>query len=306
MKQQLKHWLGVQSRTAKTERMVASVGAIIGITAVYYISYRVTGHEGAMAILPSMGAAAVLLFAVPHGPLSQPWALLMGNLLSAVIGVSCAQWISEVHIAAAMAVGLSILAMHWMRAIHPPGGATALAAVIGGSEIHDLGYAYVLVPTILNCLILLSVAVIFNYHFRWRRYPLSLMHYDHVPGIKYAGPRVHLHHIEQAMDNMDILFDISAEEVKLVLDQALQLQRDERISHLHIESGGFYTNARSGRLWAIRQIVDEYPDADPQKHLLIYRTVDGAGKGETGTCTCDEFAQWAKERVKPAREKVAN
>ena len=77
-------------------------------------------------------------FAVPHGQLSTPWAFFAGNVLSAIVGVTSAQYIENLFIAAPVAVSLSIFVMHLSRSLHPPGGATALAAVIGGSAITDL------------------------------------------------------------------------------------------------------------------------------------------------------------------------
>ena len=50
--------------------------------------------------------------------------------------------------------------MHATRTLHPPGGATALIAVIGSERIHELGWLYVLVPATLGPLILLLVAVV--------------------------------------------------------------------------------------------------------------------------------------------------
>ena len=76
--------------------------------------------------------------------------------------------------AAALAVALAIGAMHYLNCIHPPGGATALSAVIGGDAIHQLGFQYVLTPVLLNVIIVLIVAILFNYPFHWRRYPLAL------------------------------------------------------------------------------------------------------------------------------------
>ena len=91
-------------------------------------------------IVPSMGASAVLLFAVPHSALGQLWNVIGGHLISAAIGVACYQWLPSNGIAAGASVGLAIGAMYYTRCIHPPGGATALAAVIGGQNIHALGY----------------------------------------------------------------------------------------------------------------------------------------------------------------------
>ena len=91
-------------------------------------------------IVPSVGTSAVLLFAVPHSALGQLWNVIGGHLISAAIGVACYQWLPSNGIAAGASVGLAIGAMYYTRCIHPPGGATALAAVIGGQNIHALGY----------------------------------------------------------------------------------------------------------------------------------------------------------------------
>ena len=78
---------------------------------------------------------------------------------SGLVGVACQQLIPEPTFAAAAAVGLAIVAMHATRCIHP-GGAMALAAVIGGPDIHQLGFACALVPVGLNCLLLIGVGIV--------------------------------------------------------------------------------------------------------------------------------------------------
>lgn len=134
--------------------------------------------------MPSLGASAVLIFAAPHSPFAQPWAVLGGRLFSAVVGVACWQLVPNATLAAGLAVGLAIGIMHLTRSLHPPGGATALAAVIGGAAVHDLGFSYVVNPIAINCAIILAVGVIFNYSFAWRRYPASLMRYRGVAARK--------------------------------------------------------------------------------------------------------------------------
>ena len=57
----------------------------------------------------------------------------------------------------------------------PPGGATALAAVIGGQNIHALGYQYILTPIAINTTTIILVALLFNALFHWRRYPAFLL-----------------------------------------------------------------------------------------------------------------------------------
>lgn len=167
--------LGLQAhKTGHLEKLLAVVGGFCGILVVLLISRHYLGVEGAAWIAASMGASAVLVFAVPHGALSQPWPLVGGHVLSALMGVSCAWLIPDPMIAAASAVALAILSMQYLRCIHPPGGATALAAVVGGEGIQALGFLYVITPVLVNVLVLLLMAVLFNYPFPWRRYPTAL------------------------------------------------------------------------------------------------------------------------------------
>lgn len=163
----IKSFWGVEENiTNHWEKLIAGLGAGVGIGLVYALSHWLVPEAGVW-ILASIGASAVLLFAVPHGPLSQPWALVGGHLISALVGVSVQQLLPGHELAPAIAVGLAVLLMCYLRCIHPPGGATALAAVVGGPAIEQLGYAYLLLPVGLNVLVIFLVAVVFNSPFAW-------------------------------------------------------------------------------------------------------------------------------------------
>jgi len=149
-----KLWAEITPRQTQYEMLVSSLGAMVGIGLLAWVSYHLVGREGLPFIVASMGAASVLLYAAPHSPLTHPWSFIGGHLVSAVVGVTCAQWISNPFLASGLAVGLAIFAMHELNCLHPPGGAAALVAVIGGERIHALGYMYVLMPVGLNVLIL--------------------------------------------------------------------------------------------------------------------------------------------------------
>lgn len=161
-------------RAGHLEKWLSAAGGLFGLWAIISISQAELGDAGAAGLVASMGASAVLLFAVPHGALSQPWPLVGGHLVSALIGVAVAKVIPQMAMAAPVAVALAIGAMHYLRCIHPPGGATALSAVVGGETVHQLGFMYVLTPVMLNTLVILIVALVFNYPLRWRRYPAAL------------------------------------------------------------------------------------------------------------------------------------
>jgi len=150
------------------------VGGGLAIFVLAAVSFAALPHCGAAAVVASMGASAVLLFAVPHGQLSQPWPVLAGHAVSAALGVACARFIEHPYLAAACAVGLAIGAMHQLKCLHPPGGATALTAVLGGEAIASLGYSFILFPVLANALAMVLLATAFNCAFPWRRYPAAL------------------------------------------------------------------------------------------------------------------------------------
>lgn len=161
-----------QHPVSHAERLVSILRGFVGIAGVIFVSGHLLDPQGSELMVASMGASAVLLFAVPHGSLSQPWNLVGGHLIAAAIGVACARFLPDPHLAATLAVALAIGAMHYLHCLHPPGGATALTAVAGGPAVEALGWDLVVEPVLLNVLTLLAIAVLFNLPLAWRRYPL--------------------------------------------------------------------------------------------------------------------------------------
>jgi CBS domain-containing membrane protein len=163
------------------ERLRASCGALIGILLTGLVTRLAIGSGMAVPMLIApMGASAVLLFAVPASPLAQPWSILGGNITAALIGVTCALLVTDPLWAAALSIAGAIAAMVTLRCVHPPSGAVALTAVLGGPQIHALGFGYVLMPVGVNSLLLLTCALIFNNATR-RRYP-------HLPQHAHTNP----------------------------------------------------------------------------------------------------------------------
>lgn len=166
-----KSFVPAPSSVDRFERMRSCAGSLFGILLVGLISYALLPHEArTIWLIAPMGASAVLLFAVPASPLAQPWSILGGNLCSAIIGITCAKLIPEPAMAAAVAISLAIGAMFFLRCLHPPSGAVALTAVLGGPVVHDMGYQFAVSPVGLNSLLLLFCALFFN-NATGRRYP---------------------------------------------------------------------------------------------------------------------------------------
>jgi CBS domain-containing membrane protein len=164
-------WLPHAQHTTAVGTLLTTLGAFVALLAVAMISRVIVGPGDAPYIAAYMGAAAVLLFAAPQSPMAQPWPLLAGHVVSALVGVTCYKFIPDVLLASVSAVALAILVMQLLRCVHPPGGAAAMVAVLGGPAIHELGYAYVLAPVGVNAAVILLCALLVNNAIPGRRYP---------------------------------------------------------------------------------------------------------------------------------------
>jgi CBS domain-containing membrane protein len=163
--------------TSYAERLRASVGVAIGIALTGLVGTLCVGPVGSLPMLVApMGASAVLLFGVTASPLAQPWSIMGGNLVSAFVGVTAARWVGSPLAAAALAIGCAFGLMSLLRCVHPPSGAVALTAVLGGPHIASLGYGFVLIPIGLNSLALVVAALVYN-NATGRSYP----HHAHQP-----------------------------------------------------------------------------------------------------------------------------
>jgi len=170
-------------------------------------------------IVASMGASAVILFIIPNSPLAQPWSFFGGQLISAIIGVACAQWFTDIALASACAVGGSIFAMLLLRCLHPPGAATAIAPILSGDPISSLGYGFVLMPVGLNVLIMLVMAILINRWLLRHDYPIVSGNKNIVvEPAQQTG--ISDQDLKLALENMDMFMDVSAGDLRKLLTDA--------------------------------------------------------------------------------------
>jgi len=159
-------------RVGLAEICWSGLGSLLGILAVAYLNYRFFEGTAMVLLIAFFGASAVLIFGAIKSTLAQPRNLLGGHLLCALIGVSAFKLFAPyLWLAAAVAVSVSIVVMHATKTLHPPGGATAMIAVIGGEKVHNLGYLFVALPVGAGVLLLLFIALLINNLSTRRRYP---------------------------------------------------------------------------------------------------------------------------------------
>ncbi|MBT3359090.1 MAG: HPP family protein [Rhodospirillales bacterium] len=149
--------------TPPSKILRAFIGAFLGIGTIALIDQNFLSDGDLTLVIGAFGATSVLVYGAPHSPLAQPYNVIVGHLVSAAIGVSVFQFIGEANwLSAALAVSLAIAAMQATRSVHPPGGASALIAVVASPEIHSLGFLYTLYPVGLGAAILVGVAWVTN------------------------------------------------------------------------------------------------------------------------------------------------
>lgn len=147
------------------------LGALVGLGVAALLALTPGADLGlGLAMVAPFGATAVLIFAVPNSPLAQPWSAVVGNTLSALVGVAVVLAVPDPILRIALATGLAIVAMSLARAVHPPGGAVAMTAALNPETVHDLGFGFALAPVALGTALLVAIAVAYA-RATGRRYP---------------------------------------------------------------------------------------------------------------------------------------
>ena len=155
------------------EHFWAFLGSFFGIGLIA-LSHTSLSTNDNLFLIGSFGASSVLIYGIIQSPLAQPRNLVGGHLVCAITGVTVHKLIpGTVLLAAPLAVSLSIVLMQITKTLHPPGGATALIAVIGSDKIKALGYWYVVSPVFIGAMILLIIAIIVNNMTPNRVYPTN-------------------------------------------------------------------------------------------------------------------------------------
>lgn len=160
------------------------LGAFFGIGLIAFLQSQELSEIENVFLIGSFGASSVLIYGAVNSPLAQPRNLIGGHFLSALVGVTVFKFLPDIlWLNASIAVVSSIVVMQITKTMHPPGGATALIAVLPSEKIQELGYWYALSPVLSGAVILLIVALIFNNIPKGRKYP------HHVRQSKYVHMR---------------------------------------------------------------------------------------------------------------------
>jgi CBS domain-containing membrane protein len=260
------------------EKLRASCGAALGIllVAVAGMLWLRGGMAAdhsilALALVAPIGASAVLVFAVPSSPLAQPWSVVGGNTLSALVGIACAKWIPDASIAAAVAVSLAIAVMIATRSLHPPGGASALLMVLVGCDRFTFAFS----PVLTDSLLLVAAGLIYN--------NLTRRPWPHVAPAKSPSTtsRFSSADLDAALAHYNQVLDVSRDDLQSLLEQAEASAYQRKMGEIRcadIMSRELIVARQEMPLkdaWALmrKHKIKALPVIDRQHHLLGIVTV---------------------------------
>lgn len=198
------------------EWLRAGIGALLGLFLAGWLTSMAYGPGIALHLLGPLAASAVLVFAVHSGPLAQPWPVLGSYALAGAVGLAMRQGFGPELWVAAVALGISILVMCLLRCLHPPGGGVAVSAVLADPGLTALG-DHLLQPVLLNALILVTVAVLYN-RLTDVRYPKGAvirkdLHHTHDP-LPTERVGVRSEDLDHALEELGEFVDVTRDELE--------------------------------------------------------------------------------------------
>jgi len=214
-----------------SEKCAAATGALLSIAGLMIVlDWLKIPAASNMLVLASMGASTFLLFVVPHSPMAQPWPLVGGHLTTAIIAVICTQLLPSPIWATALAVGLSVFAMHLLHCLHPPAAATAMIGVLGDEVVTLSGFTFVYSIVLANCGVLLILALIINNLLPGRCYPWRQRHHPHHqqfnPAQHPQALSLNEADFRKALDSMDAVIDVSETDLVDLYEFAVEHAED--------------------------------------------------------------------------------
>lgn len=209
-----------------SERWRSILGALLGIAFTAILSRLFASSPAAAWLVAPLGASAVLVFAVPASPLAQPWSVVGGNTISALVGVLCVQLIDDPALAAGVAVAAAVVAMFYLRCLHPPGGAAALLAVL----THASSLDFVLFPVLVNSLLLVFIGIVYNTA-TGRRYPhRQVIERTDTPTSRFSSAD-----LDEVLKRYNQVLDVPRDELEDILHMAEMNAMERRMSELRCE-----------------------------------------------------------------------
>jgi len=197
------------------EMLISALAAGLAITVNAWLSHALLPGDYQVFLAASMGASTILVIAVHHSPLSQPWAVIGGHQIGALSGLLAASLVENLILACMLAMTLTVIVQMSLRCLHAPGGGTALLPILGGAALRAEGLGFIGV-VLLNALVLVAVALVVNNLLPGRRYPLSFAPRRLTP----VNPVFREEDLLAALRSMEGYIDVSPDDLERIYEHA--------------------------------------------------------------------------------------
>ncbi len=211
----------LQASIARREMLISALAAGIAIGFNAWLSHALLPGDYQVFLAASMGASTILVIAIHHSPLSQPWAVIGGHLVGALSGLLSAALIANPVLACMLAMALTVLIQMLLRCLHAPGGGTALLPILGGAALRAEGFGFVGV-VVLNAVVLVVMALIVNNLLPGRRYPLAFTPRPLTP----EKPVFREEDLLAALRSMEGYIDVSPDDLERIYEHARRHLRE--------------------------------------------------------------------------------
>jgi len=226
----------VASAMQRKDQWMALTASFVAMLIIGLVGSLITKDLQKLMLVASLGPSIVLVFLVPSSPFSQPYPMLMGHFVAAVIGVSCAYLPLDLYWSAAIGITLCIFAMFFMGAVHPPAGATAMMPIIVGPEVVG-GFHFAYFPVLTNMTLLVVLAILFHRWWLKKEYPSRpAPTSDPIHKHDDASPLVRLgiqsDDLKSALKDIDAYLDVTEKDLTLVYGLAQQKAYTRRVGEV--------------------------------------------------------------------------
>jgi CBS domain-containing membrane protein len=211
----------LQSSITRWEMLISALAAGIAIAFNAWLSHALLPGDYQVFLAASMGASTILVIAIHHSPLSQPWAVIGGHLVGALSGLLAAALIANPVLACMLAMALTVLIQMLLRCLHAPGGGTALLPILGGAALRAEGLGFVGV-VVLNAVVLVVMALVVNNLLPGRRYPLAFTPRPLTP----EKPVFREEDLLAALRSMEGYIDVSPDDLERIYEHARRHLRE--------------------------------------------------------------------------------
>ena len=159
-------------------------------------------------------------------------------------------------------------------------------------------------PVLLNVLVILLVAMVFNAPFPWRRYPAAWAR-NHRPSTVPAASeqRLEVHSREDLTTGasaVDHALGIGEDDPDTLCRPASATVESGTLHPADIRIGGYYCNGEFGLDWQVRQVIGSAVSLKTEpggEDRVTFRVVAGRKRRQTGTASRRTFAGWARYEV---------